>query len=129
MFTDNDELSGLIARLMHADTLILLSNIDGLYNGRPGDEGVALIPVVEAGHDVSEYIQTEKSGVGRGGMQSKCKTAIDVAASGIDVLLARGTRENVLVDLLDKAMEVPHTHFRAVRGERLAVSGDSIASI
>jgi glutamate 5-kinase len=114
---------------MHADTLILLSNIDGLYNGRPGDEGVALIPVVEAGHDVSEYIQTEKSGVGRGGMQSKCKTAIDVAASGIDVLLARGTRENVLVDLLDKAMEVPHTHFRAVRGERLAVSGDSIASI
>ena len=112
MFTDNDELSGLIARLMHADTLILLSNIDGLYNGRPGDEGVELIPVVEAGHDVSEYIQTEKSGVGRGGMQSKCKTAIEVAASGIDVLLARGTRENVLVDLVDGAEEVPHTHFR-----------------
>jgi glutamate 5-kinase len=73
---------------------------------------------VDAGRDVSEYIQTEKSGSGRGGMQSKCKTAIEVAASGIDVLLARGTRENILVDLVDNAPAVPHTHFRAVRGER-----------
>ena len=111
MFTDNDELSGLIARLMGADTLILLSNVDGLYNGRPGDEGVSLIPVVEAGHDVKEYIQAEKSGAGRGGMQSKCKTAMEVAASGIDVLLARGNRENVLVDLISNALAVPHTHF------------------
>ena len=111
MFTDNDELSGLIARLMGADTLILLSNVDGLYNGRPGDEGVSLIPVVEAGHDVKEYIQAEKSGAGRGGMQSKCKTAMEVAASGIDVLLARGNRENVLVDLVSNALAVPHTHF------------------
>jgi glutamate 5-kinase len=67
---------------------------------------------VEAGHDVSEYIQTEKSGVGRGGMQSKCKTAMEVAASGIDVLLARGIRENVLVDLVDNAATLPHTLFR-----------------
>lgn len=36
MFTDNDELSGLIARMMHADMLILLSNIDGIYTGQPG---------------------------------------------------------------------------------------------
>lgn len=111
MFTDNDELSGLIARLMGVDTLILLSNIDGLYNGRPGDAGVELIPIVHAGHDVSEYIVAECSGVGRGGMQSKCKTAIEVAASGIDVLLARGTRENVLVDLVERSHEVPHTRF------------------
>ena len=115
MFTDNDELSGLIAQLMGADTLILLSNVDGLYNGRPGDEGVHLIPYVEAGHDVSEYIQTEKSGAGRGGMQSKCHTAQTVASSGIDVYLARGTRENVLVDLLSHPETVPHTHFMSVK--------------
>ncbi len=111
MFTDNDELSGLIAQLMGADTLILLSNVDGLYNGRPGDEGVQLIPRVEAGHDISEYIQTEKSGAGRGGMQSKCHTAQIVAAAGIDVFLARGTRDNVLVQLLSAPSTVLHTHF------------------
>lgn len=44
-------------------------------------------------------------------MQSKCKTAMEVAASGIDVLLARGNRENVLVDLVSNATAVPHTHF------------------
>ena len=37
MFTDNDELSGLIAQMMHADMLILLSNIDGIYTGNPAD--------------------------------------------------------------------------------------------
>ena len=111
MFTDNDELSGLIARLMGADMLIILSNVDGLYNGRPGDEGVSLIPKVEAGKDVSQYIQSEKSGAGRGGMQSKCKTALEVAASGIDVLLACGTRENILVQLANHPEQVPHTLF------------------
>ena len=44
MFTDNDELSGLIAQMMQADTLILLSNIDGIYDGHPDDPHSELIP-------------------------------------------------------------------------------------
>lgn len=43
MFTDNDELSGLIARMMQADTLILLSNIDGIYTGNPDEPDLELI--------------------------------------------------------------------------------------
>ena len=46
MFTDNDELSGLIAQMMKADTLILLSNIDGIYDGHPDDPGAELISEV-----------------------------------------------------------------------------------
>lgn len=112
MFTDNDELSGLISRLMGADTLIILSNVDGLYDGHPGEEGSKLISTVCAGKDVSEYVRSEKSSAGRGGMQSKCSTAMQVAASGIDVFLARGTRENILVDLVSHPETVPHTHFQ-----------------
>ena len=75
MFTDNDELSGLIARMMNADTLILLSNIDGIYTGQPDDPTSQLIRNVEPGTDLSQYIQTEKSAFGRGGMHSKYTTA------------------------------------------------------
>lgn len=40
MFTDNDELSGLIATMMDVDALVILSNVDGIYNGAPGEPGV-----------------------------------------------------------------------------------------
>lgn len=53
MFTDNDELSGLIARMMQADTLILLSNIDGIYTGNPDEPDSELITRVAPGTDLS----------------------------------------------------------------------------
>ena len=98
MFTDNDELSGLIAQMMHADMLILLSNIDGIYTGNPADPQSRLIPSVALGRDLSEYIQTTKSSAGRGGMVSKYTTAIRVQQSGIKVIIANGERENILAD-------------------------------
>lgn len=111
MFTDNDELAGQISRMAEVDALFILSNIDGLYNGVPGEEGVSVIPVVTPDSDIDECIQKGKSVSGRGGMQSKCATARIVAESGIDVFLARGTRENVLVDLVFSPEKVIHTHF------------------
>lgn len=111
MFTDNDELSGLIARMMNADTLILLSNIDGIYTGQPDDPSSQLIRNVEPGTDLSQYIQTEKSAFGRGGMHSKYTTANKISLEGIRVIIANGERENVLVDLIQKKQEIPHTEF------------------
>ena len=111
MFTDNDELSGLIARMMHADTLILLSNIDGIYTGQPDDPSSQLIREVAPGTDLSQYIQTEKSAFGRGGMHSKYTTANKISQEGIRVIIANGERENVLVDLIQKKQEIPHTEF------------------
>ena len=111
MFTDNDELSGLIAQMMHADMLILLSNIDGIYTGNPADPQSRLIPSVALGRDLSEYIQTTKSSAGRGGMVSKYTTAIRVQQSGIKVIIANGERENILADLITNKDNTPHTEF------------------
>lgn len=71
MFTDNDELSGMIASMMDMQALIILSNIDGIYNGSPSTPGTQVIREVEPGKDLSDYIQTEKSGFGRGGMLTR----------------------------------------------------------
>ena len=111
MFTDNDELSGLIAQMMKADTLILLSNIDGIYTGHPDDPNSRLISVVPLGTDLSTYIQNEKSAFGRGGMHSKYTTASHVQASGIRVIIANGERDNILLNLIQQPEKTPHTEF------------------
>ena len=99
MFTDNDELSGLIATMMDCDALVILSNIDGVFTGNPSDPDSSLIKTVEPGTDISEYISTVKSGFGRGGMQTKSNIARKVAMEGIKVIIANGKRENILLDL------------------------------
>ena len=114
MFTDNDELSGLIAQMMNADTLILLSNIDGIFTTHPDDPSAELIREVAPGRDLSEYIQPEKSAFGRGGMHSKYTTARKVSQSGIRVIIANGERENILTDLFERPADTPHTEFLSI---------------
>ena len=111
MFTDNDELSGLIAQMMQADTLILLSNIDGIFDGHPDAPGSRIIPQVAPGRDLSQYIKAEKSAFGRGGMHSKYTTASKVSQAGIRVIIANGEREDILIDLMEHKNETPHTTF------------------
>lgn len=111
MFTDNDELSGLIAQMMGAQTLILLSNIDGIFTGLPDDPTSELIREVPAGTDLSEYIQEKRSQAGRGGMVSKYATATHMAQQGIRVVIANGTRPGILQALLEDRGSVPHTEF------------------
>ena len=111
MFTDNDELSGLIAQMMQANTLILLSNIDGIYDGHPDNPSSRIIPKVEPGRDLSQYIKEEKSAFGRGGMHSKYTTASKVSQAGIRVIIANGERENILINLQEHSETTPHTEF------------------
>ena len=61
MFTDNDELSGLIASMMNVQALIILSNINGIYNGSPSNPDSSVIREIEHGKDLSNYIQASKS--------------------------------------------------------------------
>jgi glutamate 5-kinase len=98
--------------MMQADTLILLSNIDGIYTGNPADPQSQLIKEVLPGTDLSDYILTEKSSAGRGGMQSKYATASKIQQAGIRVIIANGKRENVLVDLMEHSETTPHTEFK-----------------
>ena len=112
LFTDNDELSGLIATMMGMDALIILSNIDGIYNGNPVDPASRVIPVVERGKtDLASYVQTGRSSFGRGGMLTKCHIAQKVADEGILVVIANGKRSNILVDLLKDPEAIPCTRF------------------
>ena len=112
MFTDNDELSGLIAQMMDAQTLVLLSNIDGIFTGHPDDPASRLIDKVTPGTDLSQYIQTERSSAGRGGMQSKYATASLVQKAGIRVIIANGKRDDILINLAERPAETPHTEFQ-----------------
>ena len=111
MFTDNDELSGLMAEMVQADTLVLLSNIDGVYTGNPDDPASQLIRTVSPDHDLSEYIQPERSAFGRGGMHSKYQTASRLQKAGIRVVIANGERDNILPLLMDAPDDIPHTEF------------------
>lgn len=111
MFTDNDELSGLIASMMDAEALVILSNIDGIYDGSPSDPSSKVIRAIHHDEDLSNYIQNEKSGFGRGGMVTKCNIARKVADEGIKVIVANGKRDNILTDLVIKSEETLHTEF------------------
>lgn len=101
MFTDNDELSGLIAAMMDAEALVLLSNVNGIYNGDPSDPGTQVIREIGTKREsLSQYIRTGKSQFGRGGMLTKCRIAMKVADEGIEVIVANGKKDNILLDLL-----------------------------
>ncbi|MDE6410590.1 MAG: glutamate 5-kinase [Muribaculaceae bacterium] len=111
MFTDNDELSGMIATMLDADMLVILSNVDGIYTGNPSDPGSKLIERIMPGEDVSGNVVASKSGFGRGGMGTKCGIAGKVSEEGIKVIIAKGERRNVLIDVVENPQEVPHTVF------------------
>lgn len=100
MFTDNDELSGLIATMMNVDALVILSNVDGIFTGSPADPTSKLLPVVRPDEDLSHYVTAERSGFGRGGMLTKCGIARKVAEEGIEVIIANGKTDNILPRLL-----------------------------
>lgn len=113
MFTDNDELSGLIASMMDMEALIILSNIDGIFDGSPSNSESKVIRQIEKGQDISDFIQTTKSTFGRGGMSTKTAIARKIADEGIDVFIANGKIDNILVRLLDKKDDVVSTRFVA----------------
>lgn len=111
MFTDNDELSGLIASMMDADELIILSNVDGIYDAPPGTPGASVIRQVSPACNLSDCISQQKSGFGRGGMLTKCGIARKVADEGIRVVIANGKRDNILTDLVERPEATLHTEF------------------
>ena len=112
MFTDNDELSGLITSMMDMEALIILTNVDGVYNGSPDEPGSQLISSVKQGDTVDiEAVSGKSSKFGRGGMLTKFHIASKLAGQGIDVHIANGTKINTLSNILKINKEAVHTHF------------------
>ncbi len=97
MFTDNDELAGLVAAMTNADALIILSSVDGLLDGAPDEPDSKVIPLIDpADAKWMEYILPSKSSFGRGGMHTKFRVAQKAAKVGIDTFIANGRKEGIL---------------------------------
>ncbi len=102
-FGDNDTLSAYVAELVKADILVILSDIDGFYNGDPRDENSEIIPVVE---EITEEIKScargEGTRRGTGGMITKLRAAEFVCGHGIDMVIANGEKPEILYDIVNK---------------------------
>ncbi|WP_194767968.1 glutamate 5-kinase [Tamlana sp. I1] len=103
MFSDNDELASLIAQLINADKLIILTDIDGVYTGHPESESSNLIENIEPGEDLDKYIKDSNKAAeeGRGGMGSKLDYAQEAAANNIPTFIANGKNPNTIIDIID----------------------------
>ncbi len=88
-FGDNDRLAALVAHLVNADALVLLSDVDALYDGPPGRPGVSRVSLVRGAHDLDgvRIGKVGASGVGLGGMVTKVDAALIATAAGVPTLL------------------------------------------
>ena len=101
MFTDNDELAGLIAAMINADTLIILSNVAGVFDGPPEQEGSQLIESIEAtDKHLLKSIAPTRSSMGRGGMHTKFRIAQKAASLGIKTVIANGKQDHMITNIL-----------------------------
>ena len=117
MFTDNDELSGLVAEMVGAEALVILTNVDGVYDGSPDDPASRLIPRILPGESLEGHISAKKSSAGRGGMGSKCQVAARLAEAGVRVIITNGNRDGILPAVLNDPAGTPHTEFVPTRHE------------
>jgi glutamate 5-kinase len=101
-FGDNDNLSAMVANLIDADLLIILSDIAGLFTADPGqDPEAVLIPEVRlVDNAVLALAQGSRSGLGTGGMFTKLQAARMATACGISVTIAKGDQPNVITRLV-----------------------------
>lgn len=111
-FGDNDRLAAIVTNLIRAPLLVLLSDVDGLYDGDPGDPGARLIPVVERfDRRLFDLVRDRATGVSRGGMASKLEAARLTTMAGENVIIAGGRQPGALTKIL--AGEIVGTLFLA----------------
>lgn len=114
MFTDNDELAGLVAAMVNARTLIILSSVDGVLSGPPDDPDSTLIPEIDPSDtQFRQFIFPARSSFGRGGMHTKFRVARKAARLGINTYIANGKTPDILLRL--KGGTGRCTRFRASR--------------
>lgn len=94
-FGDNDNLSAMVACNLKADTLIILTNVDGLYDKNPSSKDAKII------HDVHDFglirdIGGASDGLGIGGIKTKIAAAKVAASNGIKTIIANGTKTGIL---------------------------------
>jgi glutamate 5-kinase len=96
LFGDNDKLSALLLTHIDADLLVLLSDVDGLYDRNPAEPGAKVIPSVSSIDKSVLELAHGGNGRGRGGMLSKLESARIALDAGKDVVIANGRAPSVL---------------------------------
>lgn len=111
-FGDNDSLSAMVCNLVDADTLVILTDIDGLYSADPClDPDAALIPEVEKLNSRIEALAGRTTHhTGRGGMHSKIQAAKIAGASGIHTYIANGLKPGIILQVLSGEALCTHIH-------------------
>jgi glutamate 5-kinase len=104
-FGDNDRLAALVTNLLRAPLLVLLSDVEGLYDRNPSTPGAQLVSVVSNLEDAQRHLVQDGVGparlqLSRGGMASKLRAAGIASSAGESVVIASGRRPNVLLDIL-----------------------------
>jgi glutamate 5-kinase len=90
-FGDNDRLAAMVTNLLRAPLLVLLSDVDGLYDGDPNDPGSKLIPTVSRlDESIFKLARDSTTGMSKGGMASKLEAARIATAAGENVIIANG---------------------------------------
>jgi len=131
IFTDNDELAGLVALQLDADAVVILTSVDGVIAGNVNDPHAQVIARIGLDdiRKAEQYVTTERSSGGRGGMRTKFAMARKLMSAGITVHFQNGRRKNGIVDALDGTLVgttfVPDKKVSS-RKRRIA-HGDSLA--
>ncbi len=101
-FGDNDRLAAMVAGLLPRPVLVILSDVQGLYDRDPTVEGAAVIPTVEQiDQSILNLVIDRRTGLSKGGMASKLRAAQFVTSSGAPVIIAGGRSENVLLRIFN----------------------------
>ena len=99
-FGDNDHLAARVATLLQAELLILLSDIEGLYDAHPDQPNSKLIDTVtELDEKVMQYVNDSANQLSRGGMASKIEAARAITAAGDNMIIAKGKRPGILQEI------------------------------
>jgi glutamate 5-kinase len=110
-YGDNDRLAALVANLVSADLLMMLSDVEGLFTSHPDDEGAELVERVEEITPALMRSAVGSSSLGSGGMASKLEAARMATFSGVPVVIASAERKGVVLDAV--AGRPVGTYFKA----------------
>ncbi len=132
IFTDNDELAGLVALQLDVDAVCILSSVEGVIAGDISDPHAHVIPEIrhDALRSAEAYVTADTSGGGRGGMLTKFAMARKMVSAGITVYILNGKRDGCVLDIFGGEPRgtqfVPHKKVSS-RKRRIA-HGDSLAA-
>jgi glutamate 5-kinase len=100
-FGDNDRLAAMVTNLIRAPLLVLLSDVDGLYDGDPRTPGSILVPTVtRLDESIYALVRDQKTGLSKGGMSSKLNAARMATLAGENVIIASGRQPGALAKII-----------------------------